>query len=86
MKYIIYAVVIVGSIVASYFISFILLKKYEIKPPIEEIRYVDSLQSRNDSIKAQIEIIKQNKENEIIKVISLDNDSTIKLFKQLVRE
>lgn len=86
MKYIIYTVVIVGSIVASYFISFILLKKYEIKPPIEEIRYVDSLQSRNDTIKAQIEIIKQNRENEIIKVISLDNDSTIKLFKQLVRE
>lgn len=86
MKYIIYAVIIVGSIVTSYFISFILLKKYEIKPPIEEIRYVDSLQSRNDTIKAQIEIIKQNKENEIIKVISLDNDSTIKLFKQLVRE
>lgn len=86
MKYIIYAVVIVGSIVASYFISFILLKKYEIKSPIEEIHYVDSLQSRNDTIKAQIEIIKQNRENEIIKVISLDNDSTIKLFKQLVRE
>lgn len=86
MKYIIYAIVIVGSIVASYFISFILLKKYETKPPIEEIRYVDSLQSRNDTIKAQIEIIKQNRENEIIKVISLDNDSTIKLFKQLVRE
>lgn len=86
MKYIIYAVIIVGSIVVSYFISFVLLKKYEIKPPIEEIRYVDSLQSRNDTIKAQIEIIKQNKENEIIKVISLDNDSTIKLFKQLVRE
>lgn len=86
MKYIIYAVVVIGSIVASYFISFILLKKYEIKPPIEEIRYVDSLQTRNDTIKAQIEIIKQNKENEIIKVISLDNDSTIKLFKQLVRE
>lgn len=86
MKYIIYAVIIVGSIVTSYFISFVFLKKYEIKPPIEEIRYVDSLQSRNDTIKAQIEIIKQNKENEIIKVISLDNDSTIKLFKQLVRE
>ena len=86
MRYIIYAVIIVGSIVTSYFISFILLKKYEIKPPIEEIHYVDSLQSRNDTIKAQIEIIKQNKENEIIKVISLDNDSTIKLFKQLVRE
>lgn len=86
MKYIIYALIIVSSIVVSYFISFVLLKKYEIKPPIEEIRYVDSLQSRNDTIKAQIEIIKQNKENEIIKVISLDNDSTIKLFKQLVRE
>lgn len=78
--------VIIGGIVISYFISFVLLKECDNKPPIEEIHYVDSLQSRNDTIKAQLEIIKQNRENEIIKVISLDNDSTIKLFKQLVQE
>jgi len=78
--------IIIGGVIVAYFISFILLKKCDNKPPIEEIHYVDSLQSRNDTIKAHIEIIKQNRDNEIIKVISLDNDSTIKLFKQLVRE
>lgn len=78
--------VIIGGIVISYFISFVLLKKYDNKPPIEEIHYVDSLQSRNDTIKAQIEILKQNRDNEINKISGLDNDSTIKLFKRLVRE
>lgn len=78
--------VIIGGIIVAYFISFVLLKKYDNKPPIEEIHYVDSLQSRNDTIKAQIEILKQKRDNEINKISGLDNDSTIKLFKQLVRE
>ena len=78
--------VIIGGIVIVYFISFILLKKCDNKPPVEEIRYIDSLQSRNDTIKAQIEILKQHRDNEIITISGLDNDSTIKLFKKLVRE
>lgn len=78
--------VIISVIVISYFISFVLLKECDNKTPVEEIRYVDSLQSRNDTIKAKIEILKQNRDNEIITISGLNNDSTIKLFKQLVRE
>lgn len=87
MKYtIINIVVIIIGIIVAYFISFVLLKKCDNKSPIEEIHYVDSIQSRNDTIKKQIEILKQNRDNEIVKVNNLDNDSTIKLFKRLVRE
>lgn len=87
MKYtIINIVVIIIGIIVSYFVSFVLLKKCDNKPPIEDIHYVDSIQSRNDTIKKQIEILKQNRDNEIVKVNNLDNDSTIKLFKRLVRE
>lgn len=87
MKYtIINIVVIIIGIIVAYFVSFVLLKKCDNKPPIEEIRYVDSLQSRNDTIKKQIKILKQKRDDEIVKVNSLDNDSTIKLFKRLLRE
>lgn len=87
MKYtIINIVVIILGIIVAYFVSFVLLKKCDNKPPIEEIHYVDSLQSRNDTIKKQIEILKQKRDDEIVKIGSLDNDSTIKLFKRLVRE
>lgn len=87
MKYtIINIVVIIIGIIVAYFVSFVLLKKCDNKPPIEEIHYIDSLQSRNDTIKKQIEILKQKRDDEIVKVNNLDNDSTIKLFKRLVRE
>lgn len=87
MKYtIINIVVIILGIIVSYFISFVLLKKCDNKPPIEEIHYLDSLQSRNDTIKKQIKILKQKRDDEIVKVNNLDNDNTIKLFKRLVRE
>ena len=87
MKYtIINIVVIIIGIIVAYFVSFVLLKKCDNKPTIEEIHYVDSLQSINDTIKKQIEILKQKRDDEIVKVNSLDNDSTIKLFKRLVRE
>lgn len=87
MKYtIINIVVIIIGIIVAYFVSFVLLKKCDNKSHIKEIHYIDSLQSRNDTIKKQIEILKQKRDNEIVKVNNLDNDSTIELFKRLVRE
>lgn len=47
---------------------------------------VDSLLSTNDSIKQVITTIDSIKEHEIQKVSTLSSDSTIKLFKELVRE
>lgn len=47
---------------------------------------VDSLLSTNDSIKKVITTIDSIKEHEIQKVSTLSSDSTVKLFKELVRE
>lgn len=47
---------------------------------------VDSLLTTNDSIKVVIKYIDSTKHEEIEKVLKLDNDSTLELFKQLVRE
>ena len=47
---------------------------------------VDSLLNTNDSIKIVIKYIDSTKHEEIEKVLKLDNDSTLELFKQLVRE
>ena len=47
---------------------------------------IDSLLTTNDSIKIVIKYIDSTKNEEIEKVLKLDNDSTLELFKQLVRE
>lgn len=47
---------------------------------------VDSLLNTNDSIKVVITYIDSVKNEQIQQVLSLDNDSTLELFKQLVRE
>lgn len=47
---------------------------------------VDSILTTNDSIKIVIKYIDSTKHEEVEKVLKLDNDSTIELFKQLVRE
>lgn len=47
---------------------------------------VDSLLNTNDSIKVVITYIDSVKNEEIQQVLKLDNDSTLELFKQLVRE
>lgn len=47
---------------------------------------VDSLLNTNDSIKVVITYIDSVKNEEIQQVLKLDNDSTLELFKQLVKE
>ena len=47
---------------------------------------VDSLIKANDSIKVEIIYIDSIKNEKVQQVINLNNDSTIELFKQLVRE
>ena len=46
---------------------------------------VDSLLNTNDSINVVITYIDSVKNEEIQQVLKLDNDSTLELFKQLVR-
>lgn len=47
---------------------------------------VDSILNTNDSIKYVIKQKDSIKYEEVLKVRNLDNDSTVELFKQLVRE
>ena len=54
--------------------------------PVEESIAIDSLITTNDSIKIQVNKLDSIKDVKIIEVRSLDNDSTIKLFYELVSE
>lgn len=58
-------------------------------PPVEESKIqhmVDSVTAKNDSVKAIIIKLDSIKNEKIIEVKSLDNDSTLKLFYELIRE
>lgn len=54
--------------------------------PIEEHTHIDSLITVNDSIKLEVEHLDSIKNAKVIEVKTLDNDSTIKLFYELVSE
>lgn len=57
----------------------------ETSPTINTVN-VDSLLNTNDSIQVVIKYIDSTKQHEIEKVLALDNDSTLELFKRLVSE
>lgn len=82
---IIFVVTIIAFISTTFIISSLLIK-CDNQQYIENNIKVDSIISENDSIKKKIKEIENNRNNEIITIINLDNDSTIKLFKKLVRE
>ena len=58
-------------------------KKHSTRP-VEEIVKADSLIKVNDSIKIKVEQLDSIKNAKIIEVQSLDNDSTVKLFYELI--
>lgn len=60
--------------------------KHYKKPPVERKIDIDSLTTLNDSIKIKINNLDSIKNAKVIEVISLDNDSSIKLFYKLVSE
>lgn len=53
---------------------------------IENSTKIDSLVTVNDSIKIKVEKLDSIKDAKIIEVSTLDNDSTLKLFYELVSE
>lgn len=53
--------------------------------PVEDIR-IDSLKSINADIILEVESINSIKNAKVIEVKELDNDSTLKLFYQLISE
>ena len=54
--------------------------------PINNTTKIDSLITVNDSIKIKVEKLDSIKDAKIIEVSTLDNDSTLKLFYELVSE
>ena len=64
------------------------MAKYQ-KPattPVENVNVIDSLTAVNDSIKIKVEKLDSIKDAKVIEVSTLDNDSTLKLFYELVSE
>lgn len=54
--------------------------------PVEEKVNIDSITKDSKKLKVEIHKIDSIKNEKIIEVINLDNDSTIKLFRELVAE
>lgn len=61
------------------------VQKYNTTSPVEEMDTVKKLTNSTDSIKLIIINLDSAKRDEIQKVQTLDNDSTIKLFYELLR-
>ena len=59
---------------------------YQTRAPKEDYTKIDSLSQVNDSIKIKIEKLDSAKNAKVIEVQTLDNDSTLKLFYELVSE
>ena len=54
--------------------------------PVEGMKVVDSIATLNDSLKVKVNNLDSIKNAKVIEVYSLDNDSVVKLFYELVRE
>lgn len=57
-----------------------------LKLPVEESGIIDSLTTANDSIRIKVNNLDSIKNAKIVEVYTLDNDSTVKLFYELVNE
>ena len=74
------------------FIGFILgilsnlIWKNNVSTPVERNNVIDSLTAVNDTIKIKVEKLDSIKNAKVIEVSTLDNDSTLKLFHELVSE
>ena len=58
----------------------------KITPPVEDMNIIDSVSTINDSLKIKVNNLDSIKNAKVIEVLSLDNDSTVKLFYKLVEE
>ena len=80
---------LLGVAILAFCAGFIVaMIKYQ-KPattPVENVSVIDSLTTVNDSIKIKVEKLDSIKNAKVIEVSTLDNDSTLKLFHELVSE
>ena len=64
-------------------IAFLCLKHSQTTSPVEENR-IDSITKENDKLIIEVENLDSIKDAKVIEVKSLDNDSTLRLFYQLI--
>jgi hypothetical protein len=61
-------------------------ERHNTSTPVERNNVIDSLTAVNDTIKIKVEKLDSIKDAKVIEVSTLDNDSTLKLFHELVSE
>ena len=79
---------IVICVIIGFIAGIMTIYKYECntRTPIDNNVSIDSLTTINDSIKIKVEHLDSIKNAKVIEVQTLDNDSTLKLFYELVSE
>lgn len=84
------AITILALMIISFaigaFVGSLYTKKVYNTPPVEEIVKADSLIKVNDSIKIVVSNLDSIKDAKIIEVQTLNNDSTRKLFYELINK
>ena len=82
-----FSLIIICAII-GFFAAIIVLHKYEYntRTSIEKNISIDSLTTINDSIKIKVKLLDSIKNAKVIEVSTLNNDSTLKLFYELVSE
>ena len=84
-KYAIY-VIILGILLTIFVLIMLHLALTDKTTPVEGMGYIDTLITKRDSIIIEVNNLDSIKDAEIIKVKSLNNDSTLELFYKLIRE
>ena len=75
------------AFIIGYIVGIIILNSYtKQNTTVENNTKIDSLITVNDSIKIKVEKLDSIKDAKIIEVSTLDNDSTLKLFYELMSE
>ena len=85
-KYIVKSAYILIFIFVGYIVYLAVKEVMHKSTPVEDRTLIDSISTVNDSIKIKVNKLDSIKDAKIIEVISLDNDSTVKLFYKLVKE
>lgn len=83
------SILIINACCIFLFIGFTIgrcTKECDSSHPVEGIINTDSIIKVNDSIKIKVEQLDSIKDAKIIEVQTLDNDSTLSLFYELIRK
>lgn len=78
--------IVIGFIVGAFVGSLMTIQLHKTNTQTEKPAIIDSLITVNDSIKIKVEKLDSIKNAKVIEVQTLDNDSTLKLFYELVSE